>query len=175
MNRNSGKSSLRGWETRCANPRACCGESLTHALQMGKMDLIPPKMLPCPGHGKSARGAPNGVPSAMNKSNPRTKEDLSTCIREWAAELGFDSVGIAPAHPSEQGPAYEQWAEQGMAGEMAYLTREDAIAKRRDPSLVVPGARSAVVVAMNYYPEDEPESVVEPSRGIVARYARNDD
>ncbi|HEV2131442.1 MAG TPA: tRNA epoxyqueuosine(34) reductase QueG, partial [Longimicrobiaceae bacterium] len=47
---------------------------------------------------------------------------------------------------------------------------------RQDPALVVPGARSAVVVARNCYPEHEHQSVDEdPSRGIFARYARNDD
>ncbi len=132
-------------------------------------------MLPRGTHGNPARLGRNGVPQAMKERNLRTKEELSACIRRWAMELGFDGVGIAPAGQSEQGSAYQNWAEAGMAGEMGYLTREDAIAKRRDPSLVVPEARSAVVVAMNYYPEDEQRPIAEPSRGIVARYARNDD
>jgi epoxyqueuosine reductase len=68
---------------------------------------------------------------------------------------------------------YGAWIGEGMHGEMAYLAREDAVAKRADPAVLVPGARSAVVVAIGYHGEVDGEA--EPSRGIVARYARNDD
>jgi epoxyqueuosine reductase len=100
---------------------------------------------------------------------------LSARIREWARELGFDAVGIAPVRPSDFGAAYRRWVQAGHAGEMGYLAREDAVAKRADPSLVVPGARSAVVVARNYFVEDAPgtEPATDPSRAVFARYARD--
>ncbi|HET8654328.1 MAG TPA: tRNA epoxyqueuosine(34) reductase QueG [Longimicrobiaceae bacterium] len=101
---------------------------------------------------------------------------VSARIREWARELGFDAAGIAPLGPDPAGAAYARWVEAGYAGEMGYLSREDAVAKRRDPRLVVPDARSAVVVARNYYPEhEEPDLARDPSLGLFARYARNDD
>jgi epoxyqueuosine reductase len=101
---------------------------------------------------------------------------LSARIRNRAREMGFDHVGIAPAHPSEQGDAYVDWVARGMHGEMGYLAREDAVARRRDPAVLVPGARSAVVVALHYAPpEDDGAAADDPSRGIVARYARGDD
>ena len=102
--------------------------------------------------------------------------EISARIKQKAREMGFGAVGIAPAHASAHGDAYERWIAEGMHGEMAYLAREDAVAKRRDPAVLVPGARSAVVVAMEYYNADaNPAAPADPSRGVVARYARNFD
>ena len=109
----------------------------------------------------------------MHVLSPR---EMSERIRSRAREMGFGAVGVAPVRPSDYGDAYARWIAQGMHGEMAYLAREDAVAKRRDPAVLVPGARSAVVVALEYFNADaQPESAADPSRGIVARYARNDD
>jgi epoxyqueuosine reductase len=102
---------------------------------------------------------------------------LSARIRSQAREMGFDRVGIASVHPSGHGDAYARWVALGLHGEMGYMAREDAVAKRQDPATLVPGARSAVVVALDYAPPgDDPTSALDdPSRGIVARYARGDD
>lgn len=101
---------------------------------------------------------------------------LSARIRNRAREMGFDLVGIAPVHPSAHGDAYQRWVEMGMHGEMGYLSREDAVAKRKDPDVLVPGVRSAVVVALRYFvPDADPSVAGDSSRGIVARYARGDD
>ena len=99
---------------------------------------------------------------------------ISQCIRRRAVEVGFDSVGIAPVEPSAHAAAYARWVDAGYAGEMAYLARPDATAKRADPRLVVPGARSAVVVTRNYLPEEESEATAR-DRAIFARYARGAD
>jgi epoxyqueuosine reductase len=103
-------------------------------------------------------------------------QEISERIRSRAREMGFGAVGFAPVRPSDYGDAYARWIAEGMHGEMAYLAREDAVAKRRDPAVLVPGARSAVVVALEYFNADaQPETTADPSRGIVARYARNED
>jgi epoxyqueuosine reductase len=107
---------------------------------------------------------------------PTLDPTVLTCrIREWAREAGFDAIGIAPVGPSAHAELYRRWVAAGHAGEMGYLAREDAVAKRADPALLVPGARSAVVVAKGYAPPDDDPTPPEPSRGIFARYARNDD
>ena len=100
--------------------------------------------------------------------------ELTARIRAKARDLGFDAVGVAPVQPSAFGAAYERWVAEGMHGEMGYLAREDALAKRKHPVVLVPGARSAVVVALEYFNFDEdPDVTRDPSRGVVARYARN--
>ena len=102
-----------------------------------------------------------------------TPAELTDRIRARALELGFDAVGVAPVRASGHAGAYGRWLAEGMHGEMAYLAREDAVAKRADPTVLVPGAKSAVVVAIGYAANGaEPN---DPARGVVARYARNDD
>jgi epoxyqueuosine reductase len=90
---------------------------------------------------------------------------LTSLVKAQAYGLGFDLVGVATLGPAETAAAFDDWVAQGYAGEMQYLAR--GAAKRRDTRLPVPGATSAVVVAMNY-------GGTEPS-GPVARYARGDD
>jgi epoxyqueuosine reductase len=106
---------------------------------------------------------------------PVMRQSLTQRIKEKAYALGFDWVGVAPLLPSAQGDFYERWLAQGYAGQMAYLSRPDAIAKRRDPRQIMPQARSAVVVALNYYQGPLPTPVEGQKRGRVSRYAWGDD
>lgn len=101
---------------------------------------------------------------------------VSDAIRARALEIGFDRVGIAPAGPSTHADRYRRWIEAGMHGAMGYLARPDAVAKRADPGVIVPGARSVIVVARNYFPAGEPrDESVGSDRAVFARYARNED
>lgn len=93
-------------------------------------------------------------------------------IKDWANEIGFDLVGIAPAKPisDERRQAYERYLEKGYYGEMSYLARN--VEKRVDPRELVPGAKSVICTATNYYVGDEPPGKQEgQSHGRVARYA----
>jgi epoxyqueuosine reductase len=94
-----------------------------------------------------------------------TALSLEMRIKAEAFGVGFDLVGICTLGPAETADAFDEWLEKGYAGEMGYLPRGRD--KRRDSRLPVPGAISAVVVAMNYGGR-------EPA-GPVARYARGDD
>lgn len=100
------------------------------------------------------------------------KEDLAARIKERARELGFDLCGIAPAEPSAFKAEFRQWLERGFHGEMGYMARNPE--RRLDPRLVLPGASSIVVVAMNYYTESEADTD-DPESAVFARYARNED
>jgi epoxyqueuosine reductase len=98
-------------------------------------------------------------------THPRPGVTLEARIKAQAYGLGFDLVGLTRTGPAHTSPTFEGWLQAGHAGEMHYLER--GAEKRRDSRLPVDGARSAVVVAMNYGGR-------EPS-GPVARYARGDD
>ena len=102
------------------------------------------------------------------------ERSLTRSIKEEARALGFDLVGVAPVVPSEYGGFYENWLAQGYAGEMVYLARPDAIAKRRDLRRIMPRVRSVVVVGQNYY-QGSAETLADGQRGRVARYAWGDD
>jgi len=97
---------------------------------------------------------------------------LTETIREKALEIGFHKVGFARAEPlREEGARLREWLEKDFHGEMAWLEREPE--KRTDPSLIFPGARSLIVLALNYYTPHEHEP--DPAKGKISRYAWGDD
>jgi epoxyqueuosine reductase len=97
-------------------------------------------------------------------------------IADEACQLGFDLVGIAPPAPPTTLERYKTWLASGFHGEMAYLARLDATAKRADLSLIQPGLRSVVTVAANYHTFTLPPHLHDdPSRGIFASYAWGDE
>ena len=87
-------------------------------------------------------------------------------IKRWGRRIGFDLVGVAPALPVERQDEYHRYLAKGYHGEMSYLARN--VRMRLDPRRLVPGARSIICTATNYYTGDE-----SPDRcdGRVARYA----
>ena len=79
----------------------------------------------------------------------------SSLFKEQALEAGFSACGIAQARPVDEVTAnsYRQWLAQGGHANMNYLA--DNVDKRLDPTLLLPGAQSIVVVALNYTPASQ--------------------
>lgn len=93
-------------------------------------------------------------------------------FKAQARELGFNLAGVTRAAPSPTLIAYEHWVEAGMHGSMGYMARPDRAARRRDLSVILPGAKSLAVVGLDYRAFDLPESVLnDPARGRIASYA----
>src|SRR5579871_2062461 len=121
-------------------------------------------------------------------------------IRERALMEGFDLCGIARIDDGESGAPplwrelekFPEWLARGYAGEMRYLHDP----RRADARNVMPGARSVIVVALNYNTEhlhstdfkaaksaavghDETDESLENERstprGWISRYAWGDD
>lgn len=91
-------------------------------------------------------------------------------LRQKALDLGFDAVGIAPVGRARHAGAFKAWLEAGHAGEMSWLAKGPE--RRCDPTQVLPGARSLVMVGWSYYVEDPPPEIWnDPTRGRIARYA----
>jgi epoxyqueuosine reductase len=82
--------------------------------------------------------------------------------------LGFELVGIAPAQPPPHAESFLLWLAQGYAGAMEYLERTAHL--RINPAELLPDARSAVVVGLNYAPAELPDTDYR-----IARYALGDD
>jgi epoxyqueuosine reductase len=102
--------------------------------------------------------------------------EITGRIIDKAHRLGFDLVGILPAGPPTTVDGYRSWVQRGFHGDMAYLARPDAVAKRTDPSLIQPGMRSVIVVGTNYHTAAvPPEQRVDPSRGNISCYAWGDE
>jgi epoxyqueuosine reductase len=70
-------------------------------------------------------------------------------VKRRALAIGFDAVGIAPLEVNPHADTLDRWLEAGYAGTMTYLHRQAA--KRKDPRLIMPEARSAVVTLTNYW------------------------
>jgi len=97
---------------------------------------------------------------------------LSAKIRERALALGFEKVGIVRAEAlTEEAERLAQWLARGHHGEMAWMAR--APERRTDPRELLPGARSVVAVAMNYYTPHA--HAARPGTGKISRYAWGDD
>lgn len=98
-------------------------------------------------------------------------------IRQRAFELGFDDCRFTSAAPPATGVRLTEWLAAERHGEMAWLARNAA--KRRDPQLVLPGARSLIALAVNYsaIPPALPSSQASriTHHGLIARYARHAD
>jgi epoxyqueuosine reductase len=113
----------------------------------------------------------------MVLENEMTPGEQSRWVCEQARAVGFDLCGVAPADSFEELAHLPEWLERGYAGEMNYLRDP----RRTDPRQVVFGARSLIVVALNYntqqpYSTEMPASTGdEPPRGWISRYAWGDD
>src|SRR5512133_190046 len=95
--------------------------------------------------------------------------NLTGQIKEQALALGFDLVGITPLRSPAHGAAFDDWLAAGYHGEMAYLPARAA--QRLDPALLAPGARSLIMLAVNYNPGPPPAAWEDPTHGRIARYA----
>lgn len=81
-------------------------------------------------------------------------------VKSIAKELGFTGVGIAKARRLEQEAKHlEEWLLRGYQGQMSYMANH--FEKRIDPSKLVPGAKTVICLAYNYYTDkiqDDPQS-----------------
>ena len=105
-----------------------------------------------------------------------TGPELKTRLVEFAQTLGFDSCRIAACSPPAHADEFDNWLGEGANGEMEYMAR--GAEKRRDPQKILPGAKSVVVLALNYFQGDAAETTAataESARGRIARYAWGDD
>ena len=92
-----------------------------------------------------------------------------------ARSLGFDMAGIVTRGESEHMAHFRHWLESGLHGRMDYLARADAVTRRADLDRTLPGFRSALVVAHSYADDQPTTPPGDPSRAIIARYARGRD
>jgi epoxyqueuosine reductase len=100
-------------------------------------------------------------------------------IRQLALELGFDACRFTTASPPSSASAFQEWLDAGYHGAMEYLARNAP--KRKNPALVLPEARTVIVLAASYYSDARPgtdsNNDAKPSadKGVIARYAHFND
>lgn len=92
-------------------------------------------------------------------------------LKQAARRAGFEHCGVARAEfLEEEAPRLESWLRRGLHGQMTYMERWFDL--RVDPRKLLPGARSVISLAMNYFPQ---ETVQNPEGLKISRYAYGKD
>ncbi len=91
--------------------------------------------------------------------------NATTQIKDQAREIGFDKVGIASAGPAPGGGRLDEWLHRGYQAGMVWMARNRD--RRTDVREVLPGAKSVICLAVNYYTPHE----LAPNELKISRYA----
>jgi len=96
-------------------------------------------------------------------------------LKSLASELGFDVCRVTSvADGWAAGQRLEAFVEAGHHGGMAWM--EDTLERRKHPRNMWEGARSAVIVGMNYGPDTDPMAgLARPDEAVISCYARGAD
>lgn len=95
-----------------------------------------------------------------------TKQELV----DTASGLGFALCRCARVSTAPHAQALDDWLAGGLHATMEWMAR--TAPRRRDPREVLPGAKTVVVLASNYFSDDDGSP---PGTGRIARYARGND
>ncbi|MCY4094303.1 MAG: tRNA epoxyqueuosine(34) reductase QueG [Gammaproteobacteria bacterium] len=94
---------------------------------------------------------------------------LQRQINGWAKELGFQQIGFTDTDLSTYTPDYRAWLAKRFYGDMNYMARN--VAKRENPSDLLPGTVCIISARMDYLTEDNPRLNDDPNAANISRYA----
>ncbi|MGH8734637.1 MAG: QueG-associated DUF1730 domain-containing protein, partial [Burkholderiales bacterium] len=118
-------------------------------------------------------GAAPAASASPRRSVASESASLSSRIKQWGKELGFQAVGIADADLSAAEPRLLEWLGRGWHGEMEYMARHGALRAR--PAELKPGTLRVISCRMDYL-NDSPQGIqTEADKASIARYARGRD
>jgi epoxyqueuosine reductase len=108
----------------------------------------------------------------VNPHDPRNLATLSTHIKTWGQQLGFQHIGISDIDLSEAEQQLMHWLAHGYHGEMAWMAQHGA--RRSRPAELQPGTLRVISARMDYWPDtaQAAESVLNSRElAYVSRYA----
>jgi epoxyqueuosine reductase len=96
---------------------------------------------------------------------------LAEHIRDWAAQLGFQQVGICDIDLGEHPQYLDRWLAAGYHGDMGYMAKHGT--RRSHPEELIPGTLRVLSLRMDYLSDGtEPLQVLEnPHKAYISRYA----
>jgi epoxyqueuosine reductase len=98
--------------------------------------------------------------------------ELTLALKAQAVALGFHKVAVARATPLERDRAsLSAWLRGDRHATMAWMAKDPD--KRADPEAMLPGCKSVVALAVNYWPGEA--AGAREDRARVARYAQGRD
>jgi epoxyqueuosine reductase len=109
------------------------------------------------------------------RAEPTDQGRIKAALRDRARALGFDAVGFAaPDLPRTIQSAYRHYVAEGRQGDMGWLARDPE--RRQSPKALWPDAASAIVLGVNYGPDEAPLAILaRRERGAISVYARHQD
>ena len=100
---------------------------------------------------------------------------MKEAIRAFALEAGFSAMGVCrPDAIPEAKERLARFVAEGRHGQMGWMA--ERLNWRGDPAALWPEARSVIMLAEAYTPDQDPMEIVgRPDRGAISVYARNRD
>lgn len=111
---------------------------------------------------------PDTISLQKENSQPEAVKKKSI-LRAAAREQGFGLFGVARPDPAAHAEDFLRWLEEGNHADMEWMRR--SAEKRTDPSLVLPGVKSIVLLGFNYFQGDHPQNEA-PRPGATGKFAR---
>ena len=106
---------------------------------------------------------------------PAMTDDLKSRLQARALEEGFSAMRVtAPGAVPQVAARLAEFVAQGRHGQMGWMA--ERMAWRGDPSALWPEARSVIMLAESYAPEENPLPLLERrDRGVISVYAQGKD
>jgi epoxyqueuosine reductase len=116
---------------------------------------------------------PKSLHSRSTLSQPLNSEEQTELVQQiqrWAAQLGFQQLGITDIELGEHEAYLQKWLDAGYHGSMEYMARHGG--KRSRPAELVPDTCRVISVRMDYLAADtQPLQVLEsPQKAYISRY-----
>lgn len=97
---------------------------------------------------------------------------LSSDIKRWGLELGFNHIGITDTNLQAAEAEHQAWIEKGFHGDMDYMAKHGL--KRTRPAELVPNTIRVISARLDYLPPNavDSESILrEQDKAFISRYA----
>jgi epoxyqueuosine reductase len=99
-----------------------------------------------------------------------SRESIALWLKGEARHQGFDLAGITTPDRPPHLDRYAAWLDARRHGEMSYLASPRGRSGRGDPSSLLPGCQSILILAANYSP-----AIASPGPTHIAAFARGED
>lgn len=85
---------------------------------------------------------------------PAGTKELTRALKEHAASIGFDAIGITDVRPSDHADFFLQWLAAGYHGDMKYLAEPDSVERRLNRQTPFEAKPHTESIAANYRQSD---------------------
>ena len=98
--------------------------------------------------------------------------NLEDQVKSIAKDLGFEDCRFARAQKASHAEEFQDWLDDDKHGDMEWMAKNPE--RRKDPSLLFEGAKTVIVLALNYFPK-ELSNLKKNGVGKFAKYAWGND